>query len=133
MVEAALDPGPALGDPVLAGRLVMNLVDNAIRHNVASGWVHVVTGTRDGMAFLDIANSGAAIPDQIVPTLFEPFRRGSDRTGLPDGAGLGLSIVQSVAAAHGGQVTALPLPAGGLEVRVLLPASAVMLPDSITT
>ena len=80
-----------------------------------------MTGTRDGMAFLDIANGGAVIPEQKVPTLFEPFRRGDDRAGSPDGAGLGLSIVQSVAVAHHGQVSARSLPAGGLEVRVLLP------------
>jgi signal transduction histidine kinase len=121
-VEAILGPGPVLGDPVLVGRLVTNLVDNAIRHNIADGWIHIVTGTRDGMAFLDIANSGPVIPEQVIPTLFEPFRRGGDRAGSPDGAGLGLSIVQSVTAAHHGQVTALPLPAGGLQVRVLLPA-----------
>jgi signal transduction histidine kinase len=122
-VETTLGPGPALGDPVLVGRLVTNLIDNAVRHNAADGWIHVVTGTVDGMAFLDIANGGAVVPEQMVPTLFEPFRRGDDRAGSPDGAGLGLSIVQSVAAAHHGQVSARSLPAGGLEVRVLLPAS----------
>jgi signal transduction histidine kinase len=123
-VQTTLCPGPALGDPVLVGRLVTNLIGNAVRHNAADGWIHLVTGTRDGMAVLDIANGGAVIPAQEVPTLFEPFRRGDDRTGSPDGAGLGLSIVQSVAAAHHGQVTALPLPAGGLQVRVLLPQRA---------
>ncbi len=46
-VETALAPGPAPGDPVLIGRLVTNLVDNAVRHNVAGGWIHVVTGTRE--------------------------------------------------------------------------------------
>jgi signal transduction histidine kinase len=122
-METTLCPGPALGDPVLVGRLVTNLIDNAVRHNVADGWIHVVTGTRDGSAFLDVANGGTVIADPIVSTLFEPFRRGGDRAGSPDGAGLGLSIVQSVAVAHHGQVSANPLPAGGLEVRVLLPAS----------
>jgi signal transduction histidine kinase len=121
-VATTLSPGPALGDPVLVGRLVTNLIDNAVRHNVADGWIHVVTGTRDGGAFLDIANGGAVIPAQVVPTLFEPFRRGGDRADTSDGTGLGLSIVQSVATAHHGQVSANPLPAGGLEVRVLLPA-----------
>ena len=124
-VEAALRPGPALGDPVLVERLVTNLVDNAVRHNVPNGWVQVATGTRGGMAFIEVANGGALIPEELVPSLFEPFRRLSERAGSPDGTGLGLSIVRSVAVAHHGQVTARPRPAGGLEVSVLLPAQAV--------
>ena len=124
-VEAALRPGPAMGDPVLVERLVTNLVDNAVRHNVPNGWVQVATGTRAGMAFIEVANGGTPIQEDLVPSLFEPFRRLSERAGSPDGAGLGLSIVRSVALAHHGQVTARHRPAGGLEVCVLLPARAV--------
>ncbi len=120
-VEAALLPGPALGDPVLIERLVTNLIDNAVKHNVPDGWVQVATGLRGGMAFIDVANGGALIPEELVPSLFEPFLRLSDRAGSPEGTGLGLSIVRSVALAHGGQVTARHHPAGGLEVSVLLP------------
>ena len=123
-IEAALRPGPALGDPVLVERLVTNLVDNAVRHNVPNGWVQVATGTREGMTFIEVANGGELIPEDAVPSLFEPFRRLSERAGSPDGAGLGLSIVRSVAVAHHGQVTARHRPAGGLEVSVLLPAHA---------
>jgi signal transduction histidine kinase len=123
-VEAALLPGPALGDPVLVERLVTNLIDNAVRHNVADGWVQVATGTRAGMAFIDVANGGPLIPAELVPSLFEPFRRLSGRAGSPEGTGLGLSIVRSVATAHHGQVTARHRPAGGLEVSVLLQGHA---------
>jgi signal transduction histidine kinase len=121
-IETALRPGPALGDPVLVERLITNLVDNAVRHNVPNGWVQVATGTREGMAFIEVTNGGALIPEEVVPSLFEPFRRLSERAGSPDGTGLGLSIVRSVAVAHHGQVTARHRPAGGLEVSVLLPA-----------
>ena len=121
-VEATLLPGPTLGDPVLVERLVTNLVDNAVRHNVPDGWIQVATGTRWGMAFIEVANGGEPIPEEVVPSLFEPFRRLSERTGPPDGTGLGLSIVRSVALAHHGQVIARGRPAGGLEVSVLLPA-----------
>jgi len=133
-IETVLRPGPALGDPVLVERLVTNLVDNAVRHNVPHGWVQVATGTRGGMAFIDVANGGPLIPEEAVPSLFEPFWRLSGRSGLPDGTvspgstespsgtGLGLSIVRSVAIAHHGQVTARRRPAGGLEISVLLPA-----------
>jgi signal transduction histidine kinase len=124
-VEAALQPGPALGDPVLIERLVTNLIDNAVRHNVPDGWVQVATGLRGGMAFIEVANGGAVIPEELVPSLFEPFRRLSDRSGSPEGTGLGLSIVRSVAVAHGGHVTARQRAAGGLEVSVLLPTIPV--------
>ncbi len=122
-VQAALQPAAALGDLVLVERLVTNLIDNAVRHNVPDGWVQVATGTRDGMAFIDVANGGPLIPAGLVPSLFEPFRRLSERSGSPDGSGLGLSIVRSVAIAHRGQATARQLPAGGLEVSVSLPVT----------
>ena len=123
-VQAALEPAPAAGDPVLVERLVTNLIDNAVRHNVPGGWVQVATGTRAGMAFIDVANGGPLIPPELVPSLFEPFRRLSDRAGSPDGMGLGLSIVRSVALAHRGHATARPRPAGGLEITVSLPGYA---------
>jgi signal transduction histidine kinase len=133
-VHAVLEPAPAMGDPVLVERLVTNLIDNAVRHNVPDGWVQVATGTRAGMAFIDVANGGPLIPPELVPALFEPFRRLSDQTlpdqtladraGSPEGMGLGLSIVRSVALAHRGHATARPLPAGGLEITVSLPGCA---------
>jgi signal transduction histidine kinase len=119
--QAALEPALAAGDPVLVERLVTNLIDNAVRHNAPDGWVQVATGTREGMVFIDVANGGPLIPAELVPSLFEPFRWLCDRTGSPDGMGLALSIVRSVALAHRGQATARPRPAGGLEVTVSLP------------
>jgi signal transduction histidine kinase len=123
-VQTALAPAPAVGDPVLVERLVTNLIDNAVRHNVPDGWVQVATGTREGMAFIDVANGGPLIPPELVPSLFEPFRRLTDRAGSPDGMGLGLSIVRSVTLAHRGHATARPRPAGGLEITVALPGCA---------
>ena len=76
------------------------------------------------MAFIEVANGGEPIPAEAVPSLFEPFRRLSERAGPPDGTGLGLSIVRSVTLAHRGQLTARSRPAGGLEVSVLLPGCA---------
>ncbi|HEX6526924.1 MAG TPA: ATP-binding protein [Streptosporangiaceae bacterium] len=123
-VEARLRQAGTLGDPVLISRLVTNLVDNAIRHNVPDGWIRVETGIRGGMAFIDVANSGGAIPADSVPSLFEPFQRLSERAGSPDGTGLGLSIVRSVVIAHHGQVSARERQEGGLEISVLLPGCA---------
>src|SRR5579859_2752378 len=123
-VQAVLEPALAVGDPVLVERLITNLIDNAVRHNVPDGWVQVATGIRGGMAFIDVANGGPLIPPELVPALFEPFRRLGDRAGSPDGMGLGLSIVRSVALAHRGHATARPRPAGGLEITVSLPGCA---------
>jgi len=116
-VHTALAEAPALGDPRLAERLVANLVDNAVRHNVPGGWVEVVTGMRAGRGMLSVANTGPVIPPEKVDLLFQPFGRLEDRVSR-DGLGLGLSVVTAIAAAHDADLRARPLPGGGLEVEV---------------
>jgi signal transduction histidine kinase len=121
-VSRVLGSAPVAGDRALLERLVANLVENAVRHNRPGGWVEVDTGRAGPLAVIRVANGGPPIPPDQVATLFEPFRRlHPDRTGSHRGAGLGLSIVRSVATAHGGTATAMALPDGGLEVRVELP------------
>jgi signal transduction histidine kinase len=119
-VHSTLAEAPALGDLRLAERLVANLVDNAVRHNVPGGWIEVVTGLREGRALLSVANTGPEIPPEKVDLLFQPFGRLEDRVGR-DGLGLGLSIVTAIAAAHEADLRARPLPGGGLEVEVHFP------------
>jgi signal transduction histidine kinase len=122
-VDLRLSPSLVHGDPVLLERLVQNLVENGVRHNVPSGWVRVVTGYRDGRAAVEVSNTGPVVPPYEIPGLFEPFRRlGTDRLA-GGGAGLGLSIVRGVTRAHGGEVFAAPRPEGGLIVTVTLPAA----------
>ncbi|MDQ1491243.1 MAG: hypothetical protein QOJ23_3757 [Actinomycetota bacterium] len=126
----AFDPAPTAGDAALLGRLAGNLIENAIRHNgPAGGRLEVVTGpapeagpsSAAGEVRLAVENSGPVIAAAEIDGLFEPFRRsGADRVA-GRGAGLGLSIVRSVAAAHGGRVAARPRPGGGLVVEVFLP------------
>jgi signal transduction histidine kinase len=120
-VDAKLDPAETTGDPQLLERMVWNLVDNAVRHNEPGGWISLRTGSGDAVAYLEIANSGPLIPDDAVPSLFEPFRRMEARTGARDGVGLGLSIARSVIAAHRATVTARSQPAGGLDISVVIP------------
>ena len=120
-LEAALEPARISGDAHLVGRLVSNLVDNAVRHNIADGWIRVRTGTDDGDPYLRIANSGEFIPDSAVDTLAEPFRRLAGRTGQDGGFGLGLSIVKSVGDAHGATMTVTNPAAGGLDILVRMP------------
>ena len=121
-VSRVLGAAPVAGDRALLERLVANLVENAVRHNRPGGWVEIDTGRAGPLAVIRVANGGPPVPPDQVATLFEPFRRlHPDRTGSHRGAGLGLSIVRSVATAHGGTATAKALPEGGLEVRVELP------------
>ncbi|WP_262059152.1 sensor histidine kinase [Streptomyces sp. STR69] len=128
-VRARLESAPVLGDPQLVERLVVNLTDNAVRHNLPTGegsWVSVWTGVdARGRPGLRIENSGPVIPADQAAGLFQPFRRlGAERVGKRDGLGLGMSIVAAVVAAHGGRVRARTRPQGGLVVEVSLPPYA---------
>jgi signal transduction histidine kinase len=120
-VNTELDPAETTGDPQLLERMIQNLVDNAVRHNEPGGWIRLRTGSSDAGAYLEIANSGPFIPDDAVPSLFEPFRRMEARAGVRDGVGLGLSIARSVVTAHHAIVTARSQPAGGLDIAVVIP------------
>nr|WP_242608797.1 HAMP domain-containing sensor histidine kinase [Actinomadura formosensis] len=121
-VEAKLAPAAVTGDPVLLERCAVNLVENAVKYNVRDGRIWVRTGTRDGAAFLQVVNTGRAVPGYEIATIFEPFRRlRADRTGSKDGAGLGLSIVRAVVDAHGGTIETVPRADGGLSITVRLP------------
>lgn len=115
---ARIEPAETLGDVRLVRRLVANLVDNAVRHNVPGGWVRVATGMLMGRPAILVANSGPVIPPDRVGALFQPFLRMAERTGKGDGHGLGLSIVAAIADAHGADVAAVANPAGGLTVTV---------------
>lgn len=120
-VRATLDPAPAAGDPRLLERLVANLIDNAIRHNISGGGIEIVTGTRDGYAKVSVANTGLSVPPKEVDRLFQPFQRlAGPRTNHNNGHGLGLSIVQAIAKAHGAELRAQARPDGGLLVKVAL-------------
>ncbi|MEN3361687.1 MAG: hypothetical protein V7637_5669 [Mycobacteriales bacterium] len=120
--HASLEPAVASGDPVLLERLIANLVDNAVRYNIPRGDVWVSTSTVDGRPTVAVANTGPIIPAEAVGGLFEPFHRLNDRT-TGDGFGLGLAIVASIAATHGGVVTGRPRPAGGVHVVLTVPPS----------
>jgi signal transduction histidine kinase len=131
-IRTDLRPAPVTGDPVLLERLTQNLLDNAIRYNQPEhGEITVTTDTVDGNARLTVDNTGPPLPPYEVPSLFEPFRRLAATERLADsthasnsrGAGLGLSIVRSVANAHGGDIHASPREDGGLTVQVRLPAA----------
>lgn len=122
-LDLELDAAQVSGDQTLLGRMVGNLIENAIRYNAPGGWVRVFAGTESGDFVVRVANSGPVVDPSAVVELFEPFRRGTTHRGeQPGGHGLGLAIVKSVAAVHGGRVEATARPEGGLIVDVVLPS-----------
>jgi hypothetical protein len=121
-VAVSAHRAPVVGDPPLLERVVGNLVENAVRHNVEGGWVQVCTELTGSQVMLRVSGSGEVVAPDAVDVLFEPFHRGGVARTSRDGAGLGLSIVRAVVTAHGGTVHAEPVPAGGLTVTVHLPA-----------
>ncbi len=116
----ALSPAPVRGQPALLERMIANLIENGIRHNVAGGWLRVSTDREPGWVRLSFSNGGAVIESARAQDLTEPFRRlHSEREGF----GLGLSIVQSVVQTHGGSLQLAAPPSGGLTVKVRLPST----------
>jgi len=121
-LRADLGSAPTVGDPRLAERLVTNLIDNALRHNVTDGTVEIRTGFVDGEPELSVGNTGPQVQAEDIDELLQPFRRQtSDRAGKrdTDGFGLGLSIVQAIAKAHDATLDVQPRPGGGLTIRVV--------------
>jgi signal transduction histidine kinase len=121
--HVTLEPAVISGDPVLAERLIANLVENAVRYNVTVGDIWVSTQARAGSSQLTVANTGPLISPVDAERIFQPFQRLDDRTSH-EGSGLGLAIVASIAAVHGGTATARPRDDGGLTVTVTMPSAA---------
>ncbi|HTB50557.1 MAG TPA: ATP-binding protein [Solirubrobacteraceae bacterium] len=121
-LDNKLERAPTAGDRQLIERLIANLLDNAIHHNSPHGWVTVATALDAGAAVLTVSNSGPLIEPEELASLMRPFQRlGIDRTGHGDGHGLGLSIVEAIATAHGAILTVQPHAAGGLQAEVRFP------------
>jgi two-component system sensor histidine kinase VanS len=124
-IETSGDMAPTIGSHALLLQLGTNLVHNAIVHNLPErGTVWVTTTVHPRSAVLTVENTGEKLTPQLVSTLGEPFRRGTERVRTDHaGVGLGLAIVKSIAKAHDGILTLAPRAAGGLCVTVQLPAT----------
>jgi signal transduction histidine kinase len=124
-MAVTLAPALMAGDLALAERAVANLIDNALRHNVAGGTVWITVGAEDDRAVLTVANTGPVIPPGETDRLLIPFHRGgadSPRATRGDGLGLGLPIVRAIAIAHGAGFTVTPrLEGGGLTAELAFP------------
>ena len=124
-IETSGEMTPALGSEPLLLQMTMNLVHNAIVHNLPEhGTVCVTTSVHPKSVVLTVENTGENLTPQVVATLTEPFRRGTERIRTDHGGvGLGLAIVKSIVQAHDGTLTLTPRPTGGLCVTVQLPAA----------
>ena len=113
------------GSETLLSRMVENVIENAISHNQPGGWVRVIPTVKGSLASLVVENGGSRLVQEDVDQFAEPFRRlGTPRTGSQMGSGLGLSIVASIAQAHGGALDLHARRDGGLRVVIALPAAA---------
>jgi two-component system sensor histidine kinase VanS len=122
-----LEECSVLGDAGMLQQLCGNLVQNAVRHNVDGGFVHVSlarAGTPAGAVVLRVENSGEHLPAEVVARLTEPFYRVGGRVAgdAERSRGLGLAIVESIAEVHGAELRLAARPSGGLVVTVTFPA-----------
>ena len=125
-LEVTGEAARTVGSALLLLRMVTNLVQNAIVHNLPTGGtVTVHTEPQQDAAVLRVENTGRPVPSELVPTLIEPFQRGTERvrTDGHAGVGLGLAIVHSIVQAHDGDLDLTPRPGGGLVVTVRLPGA----------
>lgn len=115
------DPSPVVdGDPVRLGSVLRNLVANALRYTPRGGTVvATVAAATDGVVHLTITDTGAGIPPELLPRVFDRFVKDRDSPG----SGLGLAIVRDIVEAHGGTVGARNNPSGGAQLDVALPAA----------
>lgn len=111
-----------MGDPHRLRQLLLNLTDNAIKYNVPGGRVTMSLRADGGDARLEIANSGAGVPEEVVSRVFEQFVRGDNarRRGV-EGSGLGLAIARWIVQAHGGEIRFASVPDGETTVEVRIP------------
>jgi signal transduction histidine kinase len=122
VLDVAIQNAYVWGDRRLIARLISNLVQNAIGHNVPSGQVQVRVENRAGAAAVTVVNTGPVVPTSEITRLLQPFQRlAPDRVGHREGFGLGLSIVSAIAAAHDAALDIQPGERGGLYVELRFP------------
>jgi heavy metal sensor kinase len=124
-IELSFTNGPAAeiaGDVGRIKQVIVNLLDNAIKYTPSGGKIDVTVKAVARQAVLTVTDTGAGVPAESLPRIFERFYRADTaRSREVDGAGLGLSIVWSICTAHGGAVRAENLPVGGCRFTVEIP------------
>ena len=118
----ATAPLVVMGDADRLRQLVLNLVDNALKHNGPDTRVRLALAQVGGQAELTVSDDGQGIPEADLPLVFERFYRvDKARSRAAGGSGLGLAIVRWIATAHGGTVSVSSHPGAGTTFTVRLP------------
>ncbi len=123
-VSTSISTAPVPGDERLLQRLVTNLIDNAIRHNIPHGEISIRVTASGEHPSLTITNTGPVIPPDQVTRLLQPFQRLTARPADGECLGLGLSIAAAIAIAHHATLTINPGPGGGLDIAISFPPAA---------
>lgn len=106
----------------LVERVLINLIDNAIKHSPAGGRIAIAVGRDAQDAVFSVTDGGKGIEPADMQRIFEQFHQGTDARS---GAGLGLRFVSAVAHAHGGSIAAANMPSGGSRFTLRLPLTTV--------
>jgi signal transduction histidine kinase len=119
----AFEEAPIAGDPVLVRRLLLILLENAVKFTPAGGRVRLDVSLRDGQRSVVISDTGTGIPPADLPHVFERFFRGESARQGVEGAGLGLAIARWIVDLHGASIDIRSEPGKGTRVEVSFPAS----------
>lgn len=113
---------PMRGDRGMIRRMLINILDNAIKYNREEGRIHLKLQERDGLILLSLFNTGPGIPEEDIERVFEPFYRvEKSRSSESGGAGLGLAIVREIARLHGGTVSIDSEQGAWTRIDIMLP------------
>jgi signal transduction histidine kinase len=121
------------GDKTRLQQVIVNLIDNAIKYTQEGGKVEVSVSREETMAVLEVSDNGPGIPADCLPHVFDRFYRADKaRSRASGGAGLGLSIVKAICAAHAAEVKVSSQPGQGTCFRVELPLLPAPSGDGLT-
>jgi len=110
------------GDEEMIKRMLLNLLDNAVKYTPEGGEISLAVEQQNGNAEIVVRDTGIGIPDEDQQRVFDRFYRvDKARSRALGGAGLGLSIVRCIVEAHGGHITIESTPQKGSTFRVFLP------------
>jgi signal transduction histidine kinase len=119
LVQAGSGEGAWDGDRL--AQLVSNLLSNAVHYSPLDSPVHIETRGEERELVLTVHNTGAPIPPEVLPRLFQPMQRGVAEVSQARSVGLGLYIVDQVVRAHGGRVEVASTAEAGTTFTVRLP------------
>jgi len=117
----AFEEAPVLGEAALLRQATLIVLDNALKYTLAGGSVTVTVGAAGGHCTLVVRDTGAGIPPDVLPHVFERFYRGVPAEGREPGAGLGLAIARWIAEAHGGTIAIESEPGRGSALTIRFP------------